>query len=502
MRPLFIRLGILVLLICLALTSSLWLTPLLNFVTTNSATIQGFSNLIQIVLWVFAGLIALLGLREFRKRREEGAPLASTHESVVVGGDMEGENIVVGSAHIVGKEIESEGDIIGGDKNIAGDEVRGDKTVAGDEVRGDKMDISGDYVSGNKYIIESISPPKPGSAPPVPGLFIGRDEDLQNLKKRLGAISKGAKPSAVQVLTAVRGWPGVGKTTMASALAHDTHIAAAFPDGILWMSLGQKPNLLSEMAAWGRALGTDELLRAPTLKEATAQLTGLLHNKRMLLIVDDVWETEHAAPFQQACGKDCALLITTRESGIAEALAPPDTVYNLPVLTEDYALELLQKLAPEVVKQHPNESRELVSALECLPLALQVAGHMLNSESKMGWGVQELLAELREGAPILEAKAPADRIDLETQTIPTVAVLLQKSTDRLDEQVRECFAYLGAFAPKPATFDLAAMKAVWMVEDSKPIARTLVEHGLLEPVGGRFQMHALLVAHARSLCEE
>jgi len=80
--------------------------------------------------------------------------------------------------------------------------------------------------------------------------------------------------------------------------------------------------------------------------------------------------------------------------------------------------------------------------------------------------------------------------------------LLKNSTDRLDEQTRECFAYLGAFAPKPATFDINAMKFVWQVEDARPIVRELVNRGLLEPVGGRFQMHALLVAHARSLCEE
>jgi len=62
---------------------------------------------------------------------------------------------------------------------------------------------------------------------------------------------------------------------------------------------------------------------------------------------------------------------------------------------------------------------------------------------------------------------------------------------------------LGAFAPKPATFDLAMMKAVWEVEDPRPAVRVLIDRGLLEPIveSGRFQMHALLVMHARSLCE-
>ena len=112
-----------------------------------------------------------------------------------------------------------------------------------------------------------------------------------------------------------------------------------------------------------------------------------------------------------------------------------------------------------------------------------------------------MLAEIRAGAKIIEAQAPADRV--EAGQIPSVQALLQKSTEMLDARIRDCFAFLGAFAPKPATFDLAAMKAVWEVDDPKPIVRALAGHGLLEPVaGGRFQMHALLVAHARSLCED
>ena len=95
---------------------------------------------------------------------------------------------------------------------------------------------------------------------------------------------------------------------------------------------------------------------------------------------------------------------------------------------------------------------------------------------------------------------PADYKDV--QTTPTVAVLIQKSVERLDDLMQERFALLGVFAPKPATFDIEAMSAVWEVDDPRPPARQLVDRGLLEPVGnGRFQMHALLAMHARSMFE-
>jgi CO dehydrogenase nickel-insertion accessory protein CooC1 len=42
----------------------------------------------------------------------------------------------------------------------------------------------------------------------------------------------------------VRGMGGTGKSVLAAALAHDWEVRQAFPDGIYWLTIGQKPNLL------------------------------------------------------------------------------------------------------------------------------------------------------------------------------------------------------------------------------------------------------------------
>ncbi len=362
-------------------------------------------------------------------------------------------------------------------------------------------------IAKNTHLREDMQPTRPvvfrpGSAPPRPTLMIGRDDDIKELKRRLG-ITRGDTTS-FQVLTAIKGWPGVGKTTIASELAHDPDIARQFPDGVLWASLGQNPNIIADMAIWGRAMRTDEILKAKSVEEAQSMLASLLRNKRMLLIIDDVWKAEDAIPFKVG-GTGSATLVTTRLDGVASALAPKaDNIYRLKVLKDEDALELLQQLAPSVVKRHPKECLVLVQDLEGLPLALLVAGRMLNAEVNSGFGVIELIAELRDGAKLLEANAPADRADLVTETTPTIATLLYKSLDRLDENTKNCYADLGAFAPKPATFDLNAMKYMWQqfkVEDPKPIIRTLVDRGLLEfmPELGRYQMHALLVMLAKTL---
>lgn len=311
-----------------------------------------------------------------------------------------------------------------------------------------------------------VSPSVHGSAPPVPQLFIGREDDLRKLKEHLGLFPGEGAQAPITVLTAIRGWPGVGKTTLAAALAHDPDIKQAFRDGVLWASLGQEPNLFGELTTWGRALGISNLA-AHTIEEATARLTALLRNQRRLLIVDDVWEAAHAVPFMVG-GRECVLLMTTRVTSVAQAVAPtPEHIYVLGVLTEEKALELLRKLAPKVVVENPEASHELVKALEGLPLAIQVAGRLLNVEASYGFGLADLLTEIREGARLLAAQAPADRAEVSKDTIPTVAALLQRSTKYLDEQTLDRFAFLGAFAPNPDTFDLEAMRRVWQVDDPK-----------------------------------
>jgi hypothetical protein len=295
----------------------------------------------------------------------------------------------------------------------------------------------------------------------------------------------------------------VGKTTLASVLAHDPDVAQQFPDGVLWASLGQQPNIARELATWGRLLGISDLHQASTIEDMSARLRGVLRFQRRLLIVDDAWRAEEIVPFKVG-GPGCALLITTRRTETAEAIAPTaGDIYTLGVLDKDDALELLRLLAPTVVAENEKVSRDLLKDIEYLPLAIQVAGRLLHAEASRGFGVTQLLAEIREGARLIEAKAPADRTEVAQDTTPTVAALLKKSTDLLDEQTLDCFAYLGAFAPKPATFDTDAMKAIWQVDDPKPAIRSLTDHGLLEPVGGaRFWLHAILVAHANSFLTE
>ncbi|RMG70026.1 MAG: hypothetical protein D6711_18380, partial [Chloroflexi bacterium] len=335
-----------------------------------------------------------------------------------------------------------------------------------------------------------------GNLPPTPALVIGRENAIEEVKARLGITNERVDFTTI----VIQGWPGIGKTTLSSLIAHDREIHEVFPDGVLWTSLGDKPNLLAEMLTWARALNLSDASESTSIEDLSTRLSAILRDKRMLIIIDDAWEAGHASPFKIG-GRRCATLITTRMNHVAHGLANrPEDIYKLPILSTDAALHLLRTLAPQVVENKPAESVELVNDLEGLPLAIQVAGRLLRAEMSMGWDISDLIQELREGTRLLNAQAPADRIDLANETTPTVAVLLQRSTQHLDATTRERFALLGVFAPKPATFDQNAIAAVWAIDDPRATIRILVDRGLLEPIGsGRFQIHALLVMLAKSM---
>lgn len=360
----------------------------------------------------------------------------------------------------------------------------------------DSISVGGDVVGRDKVIqvtnIHTAAPVyQPGSAPPPPALLTGRENDLAALKQCLSPESR----SVGQRLWVVRGGPGLGKTALLRALAHDQDLRAAYPDGVVWVALSSRPQLLLEMASCGRALGADELQRAKSLEEASARLAEILRARRMLILIDDVWKTEHGTPFLVG-GPNCATLLTTRVTQVAENLAPtPAHMYVLPPLSEPAALALLTHLAPQVMAQHPQPLQALGRKLEGSPLGLQVAGRLVNAEASRGFDVLDLLTEIAQGAALMEAAAPPDRADFATETTPSVAAVLQKSVEHLDAASRRGFARLGAMAPEPATFDIEALRYIWEVADPKPIIRVLRDRGILEYLEPRrrYWMHALFV---------
>ena len=96
---------------------------------------------------------------------------------------------------------------------------------------------------------------------------------------------------------AVEGLPGVGKTTLAVAIAHHPGIRRRFKDGVLWASLGLNADVASALMNWANALERAGILKedvsqVPGLAERAQVLRNAIGQRRMPLVIDDVWDIE------------------------------------------------------------------------------------------------------------------------------------------------------------------------------------------------------------------
>ena len=82
------------------------------------------------------------------------------------------------------------------------------------------------------------------NVPNLPPHFLPRPGDFQALKDAvLAGLTKPVALTGTGTF-GLQGMGGIGKTVLASALAHEPEVRQAFSDGIYWLTIGQKPNLL------------------------------------------------------------------------------------------------------------------------------------------------------------------------------------------------------------------------------------------------------------------
>lgn len=335
--------------------------------------------------------------------------------------------------------------------------------------------------------------------PIYPQVFIGRDGDLAAIHRRLGVGNDTERVA----LTVVRGWPGVGKTTLINRLVYDEQglLHSLYPDGILWTSLGPQGDVLQALRSWARQIGAVHIEALQNLEEVVTQMRLALQNKRVLLVIDDVWDEAQGGYFKQLVSDQTTLLFATRFTDVANRLAEtPQNVYILPVLTPEQSFEVLSVFAPTASRVYSSELADLVLTLEGLPLALRVAGHLIEDECFMGFDPSALIEALKTDFRGFQDLAPSDRFDEKIGRTPTIGLLFRLSLQTLAFTEQRAFACMGAFAPKPATFALDAMTKICALETPDFTVRTLVGRGLIEPLGyGRFQMHYTLSLYAKHL---
>lgn len=209
--------------------------------------------------------------------------------------------------------------------------------------------------------------------------YIERTEVIANL--RIVLASDGAQTHRRPV--ALHGMSGIGKTVLARALCDDSDVQNAFPNGILWATLGPSPDLRTILREWVYALGGMIREDMPSINSLVNTVATLLKEQACLLILDDVLRHTDARTLDVG-GSRCRLLITTRDAAIASELGaeiqpiPPMTHPESITLLEDWASGQLQS-ATQIIKEN------IVLRLGRLPLALKLAGAQLQEEAPEEW---------------------------------------------------------------------------------------------------------------------
>lgn len=83
-----------------------------------------------------------------------------------------------------------------------------------------------------RKLVQTLATRVPFLAPPLPEHFIPRPEKSEEVKRRL--LTNISDQPGVLVVSALHGLGGIGKTVLASSLAHNDEVRDHFPDGILW----------------------------------------------------------------------------------------------------------------------------------------------------------------------------------------------------------------------------------------------------------------------------
>ncbi|NJL56856.1 hypothetical protein HC928_18170 [bacterium] len=207
-----------------------------------------------------------------------------------------------------------------------------------------------------------------GDAPDV-SLFFGRSEELDTL---LRWVSQ----DHCRLVTLL-GMGGIGKSVLATAFAHDRKVRFAFPDGIVWLTVGRDAKLYELYRAVGVALG-DDLSNYPDETTAHQNAQKALAGKKCLLILDDVWELPVGRAFRDLIsGTVTRLLITTRNLQINDLLNANE--YRLKLIDKSQAVDYLRSWASNDPKLD-----EIAEKLGYLFLALKLAGARMKKDNLSG----------------------------------------------------------------------------------------------------------------------
>jgi WD40 repeat protein len=304
-------------------------------------------------------------------------------------------------------------------------------------------------------------PREPFMVEDLPGNFVARPKEFGTLISLLLNADRG---EPVAMTAALRGAGGFGKTTLARALCHDERIQEAFDDGILWVTLGENPGALKS-----KVLDFVEVLSGVRpgfdVEAASTRLAELLTGRDILMVIDDVWDAAHLAPFlrdpKETKDRRCARLITTRNQ---DTLPPKARTVDVDAMR---ASEAVQLLAAGLPSAYTAELEALAGRLGKWPVLLNLVNGVLRdrvtAKDRLADALEFVNADLDENG-LATFDKPFDAAEPK-QRDRAVAATLGVSLKRLEEAERARYRELAIF-PEDVDIPLSTLELLWSATGS------------------------------------
>jgi DNA-binding SARP family transcriptional activator/TolA-binding protein len=273
----------------------------------------------------------------------------------------------------------------------------------------------------------------PFQAPPDIPDFVGREKEMADFEHALTSTEG-------QLVYCLAGMGGVGKTALAAHLAHV--LRERFSDGVLWANASTSEPL-AILDSWARAYDCD-FSGLPDPESRAAAVRALLAEKKVLVVLDDVWDAGRVRSLLPS-GDGCTVLLTTRDVEVGVALNAQ--IHRLLALSSAECLLMMSRIVGgDRVQEDAGAAGLICDLLGNLPLAVEIVSKRLASRPR--WELGRMADRLGDTKNRLALRI-SDR---------EVWTSFDVSWEALDEEARRTLALLAVFEGR--SFTAAAVAAV------------------------------------------